>query len=98
MGDPTGPILISLTIFTLAMSLIAYLRRRNLPEGKNSSYPSENLPGALKNHLRGSQELRRYSPSSDYQHYPGYFHHSLYYSETKTGREIHRILHPGTGW
>lgn len=38
-GIRLDPILISLTIFTLAMSLIAYLRRRSLPEGEKYFVP-----------------------------------------------------------
>lgn len=49
-GIRLDPILISLTIFTLAMSLIAYLRRRSLPEGEKYFVPF----GAFTRNIRES--------------------------------------------
>jgi uncharacterized membrane protein len=47
-GIRLDPILISLTIFTLAMSLIAYLRRRNLPEGEKFFVPFGEFTRSIK--------------------------------------------------
>ena len=47
-GIRLDPILISLTIFTLTMILIAYLRRRNLPEGEKFFVPFGEFTRSIK--------------------------------------------------
>ena len=55
-GIRLDPILISLTIFTLAMSIIAYLRRRSLPEGEKYFVPLGEFTRNIKESFKGESK------------------------------------------
>jgi len=58
-GIRLDPILISLTIFTLAMSLIAYLRRRSLPEGEKFFLPFGEFTRSIKESFKGESRTEK---------------------------------------
>ena len=74
-------ILIGLTIFTIAMCLIACVRRRMLPDAEKYFMPLGEFKRQIKGSFRQNLKLRKSSQSSDYQHYPN-IHHTLHHSKT----------------
>jgi uncharacterized membrane protein len=58
-GIRLDPILLSLTIFILAMSIVAYLRRRKIPENERFNVPFANYFSEIKNSFHKESRTER---------------------------------------